>query len=153
MFRTLLAATAAALLTLPALAHDGFHVRDAYARALPGARSGAVFLILENHTAAERRLTGATSDAAERIETHTHAETDGMMRMIHVEEGFAVPAGGERELARGGDHLMMMGLTRALAQGDEIAITLEFDDGRTEVIVVPVDNDRTGAASGGHTGH
>lgn len=153
MFRTLIAAAVAACLTLPAFAHDGFHVRDAYARALPGARSGAIFLILENHTVAERRLTGATSDVAERIETHTHAESDGMMRMIHVEEGFAVPAGGERALARGGDHLMLMGLTRTLAQGDEIALTLEFDDGRTEAITVTVDNHRTEAAGGHGHGH
>jgi len=64
------------------------------------------------------------------------------MRMVEVEEGFAVPAGGMHALKRGGDHVMFMGLTRPMEQGDTVNVTLIFEKaGRIEV-EIPVDLER-----------
>lgn len=138
---------------LPALACDDVQIHDAYARASTAmSQSGAAFMELSNPGSTECRLVGAKSDAAERVELHTHQEDDaGVMRMIEVEEGFAIPAGETHQLDRGGDHLMFLGLTRAFAHGDEIDIDLIFEDGTTLSTTIPVDLERMPAHGHGHS--
>ena len=111
-FQTLIAA-AAALITLPAFAHDGVHIENAYARTMGGiGASGAVFLEINNHADVDDRLIDVKSDVAEKVEMHTHKEDgNGVMQMMHVPEGFPVAALGSHALKRGGDHVMLMGLT------------------------------------------
>jgi periplasmic copper chaperone A len=152
------AAFAAAVLALAApglaVAHDGVHINQPYVRA--GAQSGAVFMVIVNHAAADDRLIGAATDAAKKAELHTHIENaDGVMQMVEVPEGFVIPAEGQHELARGGDHVMLMGLTRALATGDTISLTLTFERAGDVTVEVPVDNDRAADAMGtmNHDGH
>ena len=148
-FQMLLAATAA-LFTLPAFA-EGVHINDPYAitRGAIGA-TGAVFFIVENHADADDRLTAVASDVAEMVEMHTHSQNaDGVMTMPAVPEGFPIAAGGELVLQRGGNHIMLMGLTRALKDGDVIELTLTFEHAGDVVVEVPVDNHHK-AAAGGH---
>ena len=38
--------------------------------------------------------------------------------MLKVEDGIVIPAGLTHDLERGGDHIMLMGVTRALKDGD-----------------------------------
>ena len=153
MIRIILAATAA-LIPVAALAHDGLAIRDAYARSA-NAQTGAVFLVVENHRKVECRLTGVSSSAAEMVELHTHAEADGVMKMQKIEGGIVISAGGEHALARGGDHVMLMGLTSPLAQGDSVALTLDFGDCGTQQVEAAVDNDRAleAEAAAAHKGH
>jgi periplasmic copper chaperone A len=142
--------------TAATAADDGMAVREAYARASgPEARSGAIFMVIENHQAFDDRLIAAATDAAERVELHTHVEdAAGVMRMIELEDGITIPAGGEHALARGGDHVMLLGLTRPLNEGDMVNVTLTFDLSGDLEIEVPVDlGDRTGAAHGHGHGH
>jgi copper(I)-binding protein len=128
---------------VPAFAQDGVTIDGAYARFIPGAMSGAAFMVLENHAAVDDRLTSVTSEVAKRVELHTHkAGADGMMQMIHVPEGFAIPAGGTHELKRGGDHVMLMGPTRKLQDGDTISVTLTFEHAGDVTVEIPVDNAR-----------
>jgi hypothetical protein len=154
-------AACAALLSLPAsaLAHDGPHVVDPYAR-VGQTGSGAVFLVIENHSESPDRLIAATSDVAERVELHTHkADANGVMQMLEVPEGFAVEGKANRALARGGDHIMLLGLTRPLQDGDSFDLTLTFERGETITVTVPVDNTRktaghsTDHGAGHSTGH
>ena len=142
--RTLLAATAAAAFALPALADDGVMIVDPYARvSTMMSKSGAAFMVIENHGAEDDRLVAASSDVAERVELHTHkADANGNMQMIEVEEGFAIPAGGSHALARGGDHVMFLGLTRGLAHGDVVTLTLSFEKAGEITLEVPVDLER-----------
>ena len=147
-----LALAALALLALPAQAHDGIHVEDAYARA--SAQSGAVFMTIVNHAASDDRLLSASTDAAARAELHTHTEdANGMMQMPHVPDGFAVPAQGSHALARGGDHVMLMGLTRPLKDGDRITLILSFEREGEVTLDVPVDNDRKTPDDAGDGSH
>lgn len=160
--RTLLsAAIAMALLPVPVQAHDdhpaGLHVHDPYARTMGRVgTSGAVFFLLHNNTETDDRLIAAASDAAEVVELHTHVDENGVMRMTRIEGGIALPAGQMHALERGADHVMLMGLTRNLAPGDIVTVTLTFESGAELVIEAPVDNARDGAApdhSGHGTGH
>lgn len=142
-FRTLATALAAAAFALPAFAAD-ITVEDAYARsASPMAKSGAAFMILHNAGATDDRLVSAASDAAMRVELHTHKATgDGVMQMMQVEDGFVVPAGGTHALARGGDHVMLMGLAQPMRQGDTITVTLTFETAGEITVEIPVDLER-----------
>ena len=144
MFRPLPAAALAALVALPvltsaALAAD-VEVRDAYARS-SNPKVGGAFMVLVNHGDAPAKLVEVRSDVAAAVELHTHVMEDGIAKMRPV-EAIEVPAHGEHRLQRGGDHVMMMGLTAPLAPGDTVAATLVFDDGDTLDVEIPVDNDR-----------
>jgi len=145
-YKTPVAAAFAAFLTLAtaplALAGD-ITVKDAYLRVSGAmAKSAAAFMTIEN-AGAQDRLISATSDLAKKVELHTHQqETGGVMRMIHVEEGFAIPASGSHALSRGADHVMFMGLNSVPAQGEKITLTLTFENAGDVLVEVPVDNER-----------
>ncbi|WP_138468005.1 copper chaperone PCu(A)C [Poseidonocella sp. HB161398] len=144
MFRTIaLSAALSALAAGAALAGD-IAIHDAYARASTSRSvSGAAFMTIENAGAAPDRLIAVASPAAERAELHTHIQdANGVMKMTEVEEGFEIPAHGSHALARGGDHMMLMGLLQPLKQGDMVPVTLTFEKAGEIAIEVPVDLER-----------
>ncbi len=136
-------AALAAVLALPVQAGETIAVSDAYARFMPGGMAGAAFMVIENHGEEADRLTGVASDLAERVELHSHRTgSDGVMQMLHVTEGFEIPAGGSHALERGGDHVMFMGLTERPADGATVTVTLSFEKAGEIAVEVPVDNAR-----------
>lgn len=138
--RTLALATAVALAPFAALA-EAPAVSDAYARSA-NPQSGAAFMTISNPGTTDCTLVAATGDAAERIELHTHLEEAGVMKMARDEDGFVIPAGGSHALERGADHVMLLGLSQPLADGDVVSLTLDFGDCGTTTVEVPVDNAR-----------
>ena len=137
-FYTFLAA-ALTMTAFPALAD--VKITDAYARST-GA-SGAVFLILTNPDAADDRLLSVTTDAAAMAMLHTSTTTaDGVVSMQELAQGVLVAAGGSHALARGGDHIMLMGLARPIADGDTLRLTLTFERSAPVALDVVVDNKR-----------
>ena len=147
--RYLIAAAAALTLAplFPAGAEDHpetFHVHDVYARSMGGiGASGAVFMMLHNNGATDDRLIGAASDVAAKLELHTHTMTaDGVMQMHEIEGGVPLPAGEMHAFERGADHVMLMGLTRELKDGDSFALTLKFESGAELTFDVTIDNAR-----------
>lgn len=137
------ACTAAALATFPTLAAADMTIADPYARAAGAmARSGAAFMTITNGGETDDRLVAVDSDVAERVELHTHITDGEVMRMVELENGIELPAGETVRLERGGLHVMFLGLTRALATGDEVEITLTFEHAAELVVSVPVDNER-----------
>ena len=127
----------------PAFA-DGFMVHDAYLRSSSdAATSGAAFMVLMNHSGTDDRLIAAASDVAERVELHTHSsDANGVMRMGEIEGGVPIANDAAHDFKRGGDHLMFLGLTRPLTQGEMINVTLTFEKAGDVEIEVPVDQDR-----------
>ena len=82
------------------------------------------------------RLTGATSDAATTVETHSMSMDDGTMKMRPV-EGWDIADGETLDLDRGGDHLMLFGVEPGLAAGDTANITFYLDvEGRDEPLTL-----------------
>ena len=136
-----LIAACAALLACPALAHDGVHIIDPYARVI--GPSGAVYFRIGNDEAVEDTLLSAVSPDAGMVMLMTSsAGSDGVMKMASVPDGFGVPANGERVLASGGDHVMLMSLTRSLKAGDTVALVLTFAKAGEVQLSLPVDNAR-----------
>lgn len=113
-------------------------VREAYVRAAPpGQPHGAAFMTLINTGSTARALVGASSPVSTVVELHTHRHEDGMMRMRRLER-IDIPAQGQTVLAPGGLHLMLIGLRQALQPGDQVALTLVFDDGQQLALELPV---------------
>ncbi len=118
---TILLATA----LLASVAHAQITVQDAWMRATPpGAKIAAGYLTIRNAGSADR-LIGATSPAAERVETHVTARDGDMMRMREV-KGYDVPAKGTLELKPAGAHLMLVNIKAPLKEGTSVPVTLRF---------------------------
>ena len=154
LIKTLGVAAAALTFALPAFAESKIMIEDAYARAAgKGAMAGAAFMQIMNMGDEDDRLIGATSDIARLVELHTHIENDqGVMQMVHVEEGFALPAGETHMLERGGDHVMFMGLNGTMEHGSTVSVTLVFEKAGEMVVEIPVDLERKPMGGMGH-GH
>lgn len=147
-------ATAFSLLATPLWAGD-ITIEDAYLRSTtPSSKTGAAFFIIQNAGDTGDRLIAAEADVAARVELHTHEEdANGVMRMREIEGGIAVPAAGGHMLRRGGDHVMFMGLTRPLEQGETIPVTLIFERAGPVEVAIVVDRERRADHAGHGHGH
>jgi periplasmic copper chaperone A len=155
-FRTafLCSALLALALAPPARAQEHppqIHAHDVYAR-VSGTGSGAVFFLVHNNGTTDDRLVAVRTEVAARAELHTTLMTaDGVMQMRQIEGGVPLAAGEAHDFARGGDHVMLMGLTGDLADGATFPLTLVFESGAEVTLDVVVENDRKAGTSGhGH---
>ena len=73
----------------------------------------------------DAKIVGASSPIAHMTEIHESTMKDGVNRMNAV-ESVALPAGKAVELKPGGYHMMMMGLSKPVAAGQKVPITLEI---------------------------
>jgi copper(I)-binding protein len=113
-------------------------IEGAYARA--AAASGgasAAYMTITTEGEADK-LVAAASPAARKVELHTHTLDDqGVARMRQV-MAIAVEPGESTVLKPGGLHVMMMGLTQELAEGDALELTLTFETAGDVTLTVPV---------------
>ncbi|MEV4709007.1 copper chaperone PCu(A)C [Actinoplanes sp. NPDC049316] len=110
-------------------ASGGFSVRDPWVKAADKGMTAA-FGTLVNDGSADVTVVAASSPVSP-MELHEMAMQDGAMVMRPKQGGLVVKAGGSHVLEPGGDHLMLMNLTRPVRAGDEVTFTLTFADGRT----------------------
>jgi copper(I)-binding protein len=122
----------------------GMQVEGGWARAMPllqeeggASTNSAVYFILRNGGEETDRLTGGETPAAAEVQIHESRMVDDVMRMERV-DGLDIPPGGAVELKPGGLHIMLLGLTRSLVEGEEIDLTLHFLRSGNVVVTVPV---------------
>ena len=99
------------------------------APAMPGMSEqgkSAAYVVIRNRGTAADALVSASADAAASVEVHETRNMSGMMMMERVDR-IVVPPGGYVELKPGGYHLMLIGLKRPLAPGQEVTLTLVFE--------------------------
>jgi periplasmic copper chaperone A len=118
-------------------------VSDAWVKAAPKGMT-AMFGVLHNDTGKPLTVVGASTDLATVVELHETVMVDGAMQMRPKAGGFTVQAGKTFTLAPGGNHVMLMGMTRAVRAGDQVMVTLTFGDGST-VVVSAIGKDFAGA--------
>lgn len=131
-------------------AEDGkIMVKDAWARARPeSAKVGGAFIMIMNKGTEPDRLMAVMSPVAKRTEIHETKMKDGVMSMAPVEE-IVIEPGEMVTLEPGGLHVMLMGLTGGLTEGEEFPMTFEFEHaGKIDILVQIKD---AGAKSSGHT--
>lgn len=152
-FRTLV--LAAALAAAPALASAHVVIENAVARVTsPLAQTAAVYLTIRNHSSEPDRLFRVDGDVADRVEIHTHIQDDaGVMRMTELEDGITIPSGETHALMPGADHIMLLGLTEPLEQGDTFELLMFFDVWVPVTVTVTVDNEAVNALAAHGSGH
>jgi hypothetical protein len=105
-------------------------VNDSWTRATEGPMTGS-FGTLVNSSDADITITGGSSPVAGMVELHEVVMAEGEMVMQPKPGGFVVPAGGSLTLEPGGLHVMLMGLTSAIAPGTDVPITLTLSNGES----------------------
>lgn len=112
-------------------------VEQAFARAaIQQQRNSAAFMKITN-SADTAAITYAKSPVADIVELHTHINDNGVMRMRKIKQ-IDLPASQMVELKSGGLHVMLLGLNRDLKEGEQIEVTLGFNDKSEKVLSVPV---------------
>jgi copper(I)-binding protein len=101
-------------------------VEAAWARpTVQGQAGGGGFLKITGGKVGDRLLSAA-APVSKTIELHTMEMEGNIMRMRQV-AGIDVPAGQTVELKPGGQHVMFIGLTQTLKNGDTFPLTLRFE--------------------------
>ena len=138
-------ALAAVLIGLipPALAQQSGNtsitVEQPWARATSsGAKTGAVYMTLDNKSGTADRLTGASSDVADQLQIHEMKVENGVMQMRQIAGGLSIPAGGSVVLKPGSYHVMLIGLKKPLTPGEKFPLTLSFEKAGNIAVSIPV---------------
>jgi periplasmic copper chaperone A len=120
----------------PALA--GVVLDHGFVRAMPpGQKITAAYMSLTNTDAQDAVVSAVSSDMAARVEIHESYIRDGMMAMRPLTV-ITVPAQGRLEFAPGGAHLMLFGIERQLKEGDQVNISLQYNNGVSQQFLLPV---------------
>jgi len=117
----------------------GLTVTDAWVRLPAGSSTTtAAYLVIKNGGTTADALTGASSNAAGMVSVHqTGMDSSGMMGMTPVDR-IEIAPGATVTLEQGGYHIMLEGLTRTLAVGQKIELTLTFEKAGTITVSAEV---------------
>ncbi len=129
-YRSLLSTLSAIVLCLSLSveveANDALIITNAWSPEAPPGRTMAGFMTIENATTESIQLVDGYSPQFGRIEIHDMIQTDGVMRMRHL-DALSVPASSTVILKPGGFHVMLFEPQQRLAVGDTIDLVL-IDD-------------------------
>lgn len=129
--KTLIPALLAATLTLTGCAAaEDVSVKDLWVKSSDTSVVGgmtAVYGEITNNTSEEIVLVGGATEAAGVVEIHEMASVDGEMKMQKIEGGLVIPAGKKVVLEPGGNHMMLMMLSKDIVAGEKISVTFDFD--------------------------
>ena len=119
-----------ALLTaaVSAATPPGLTATDAWIRATPGVDVAAAYLTLHNAGTQPVVVSGVRSPAAAAAMIHETTLVNGESSM-RPHEPLRIAAGETVRFAPGGLHIMLHGLKRPLAVGDEVPVTLLIEGG------------------------
>lgn len=158
MRKVVLTLVALAAFALPAAAHEqqlgDLLMQHAWARATPaGAKTGAVYVRIDNHGMDADKLVGVAGTIAAKVELHNMTMDNGTMKMGPAGQ-IEIPSHGSVALEPHGLHIMLMGLTKPLTEGDTFPVTLTFEKaGSVELQVVVEPIGFTGEDGDGHSNH
>ena len=128
-------------IAVSAAAHDytqgDIHIMKPWSRPLPAVSvNGAAYMTLMNKGNGPDRLLSISTPAARKAELHNHTMEGGMMKMRAVGTLELTPGDGA-VLQPGGLHVMLLGLTEPLVDGNAFPLTLHFEHaGSVEVKVM-----------------
>ncbi len=112
-------------------------VESPWIRAAANGGNTAAFMVIKNTTAQEDKLIKAEAAVSGKVVLMSTEKKDGKMQMVNVDT-IVIPASGQQELKSGSFHVMFMGLTKDLNDGDTVQVTLTFEKGGTIKLDIPV---------------
>jgi len=107
----------------------------------PGAGMSAGYLDITNNSREPLVITHVTSPEFGKVELHETTVEDGVARMRPL-DSLVVPPGETVVLERGGKHLMLFRLQRALVPGETVRVQLLFDKAERVQLQLPVQDAR-----------
>lgn len=139
---TALAVAVSILVGLPRTSVAGSEdvvVQDAWARASIGTnRPGAAYMTLRNAGSDAVTLVGLETPLAMMPDIHeTKTDANGVSSMAPAGE-ITIPSGESVSLEPGGLHAMLMRLQTKMVEGETFPLTLNFADGGTLTVDVPI---------------
>jgi hypothetical protein len=112
-------------------------VDNAWAGATPGkAENGAAYVTITSPTA--DRLVSASTPVAKKAELHTMSMQGMVMKMRPI-SGVDIPPGQPLSLKPGSEHIMLMGLSQPLREGQSFPLTLGFEKAGPHTVTVTVE--------------
>jgi periplasmic copper chaperone A len=125
-------------------------IKTPWARATPGhAENGTAYLTIVSPTA--DRLVAVSSPVAKKVELHTMSMQGDVMKMRPL-AAIDIPAGQPVTLRPGGMHIMLLGLTQPLREGQSFPLTLSFDHAGPRQVTVAIEKPGAMGPGGEATG-
>jgi copper(I)-binding protein len=113
-------------------------ISQPWSRAAPrGAEEAKGYLTIENKGTTADRLTGGSTEAAEKLQIQQISMVGGAMTQNTPEGGLALPPGEKIVLAPGGYYLALLKTKSALKKGSKVSLTLAFE--KAGQVTVPFD--------------
>jgi copper(I)-binding protein len=136
----ILAFTSCSKPEVSACSDEGVVAANAWLRAASeGQPMSAAYVELCNGRDTADRLVAVKFNGAEAVELHqTSMSEDGLASMAPAEDGLELAPHVMTALAPGGAHIMLIGVTEALEEGEEAAITLEFENAPPQTLLFEV---------------
>lgn len=117
---------------------DGIHIEGTWARPASEGRMSAAYFLITNYEEEPDTLLSVQSDVARLVEIHeSYEREEGMMGMREIPQ-LEIPARSTVRLEQGGLHIMLIQVTRTLADGDTFELTLNFAGHGEKTIEIPV---------------
>lgn len=108
---------------------SGLSLTNAWVRMpVPGTTMTAAFVNINNQTDGELQLLGVRALFSKVAELHDMVMVDGVMQMRHAPDGWYITPGAILTLAKGGKHVMLMGLQRSLPLHQSVMLEFNFAD-------------------------
>lgn len=108
--------------------HDDIHIHDVTIRATtPNAGATAIYAMIHNHGDEQDKLVGGRVTFAKKVEIHEMKLDGDVMRMREIEGGLVIPSDGMAHLAKGGNHMMVMGLSEPIKLDGAYEVTFSFE--------------------------
>lgn len=99
----------------------------------------AAFMVLKNKGSAVDKLVKVEFENAIETGIHETKIIDDKMEMSPV-DALEIPANGQVELKSGSYHVMMMGLSKELKDGEKVNVTLTFENAGSVIVAMEVRN-------------
>ncbi|MBY5923427.1 copper chaperone PCu(A)C [Ferrimonas balearica] len=125
-------------------------IQEPQVRAMPPSVPNTAGYLTITSTDQDDALLGAVCEGVKTTELHTLLQEDGMMKMRPV-EAIELAAGEAVALTQGGYHLMMMGLSQPLQEGEQLSCELTFRHADPKTVSLTVT--RMGNQDEGHHHH
>lgn len=117
-------------------------ITQVWGRPMPAEmENGAFYMQLSNGTDTDEQLWAVSADICGQMQIHQTTMQDGVMSMAEVENGrLDIPAGETVTLEPGGLHIMCLNKSWALAEGETMALRLQFAQAGEVAVTAVIQN-------------
>ena len=112
-------------------AESWLDISDASVRKpIPGMANTAGYMTVHNPSDNDITLVAANSELAKIVEFHNHVMSDGIMKMVKLDQ-VIIPAGQSLTFESGGLHLMFLGLNNKVSKKEMVSVSLKSAQGHS----------------------